>query len=197
MKITTYKTYAQADQSLDKFYYQNAMAFYGLYDQLQSVAENFQKRLATATKEQRTVLIEDLQAALSNLGKGERVIAPFRLYNCNHGYGFEVSYLNRGADATEGFFSSLDDLAHAVRDQAIRPPLSPYGITETLFLYTVTEPHHFSDEEKQKARTAQDYQHLTPDKQNDLDTRLEAYVEYGLGPEERQEFEQKYLQFFN
>ena len=197
MKINTYPTLQRAQYKLDLFYYKNAMIVYGLYDQLQGISSNFERKLQKASKEQAAILTQELVEAMAQLGRGEQLTAPLKLYNCNRGYGLEICYLGGETDVMDGFFTSIDDLANAVQDRMHRSSFSAFGVTETPFLYTITEPFHFSEEEKKKARAMHKYDQLNPAQQSDIDATLDAYVEYGLGPEERQKFEKKYLKFFN
>ncbi|MEK6940086.1 MAG: hypothetical protein AABX31_05135 [Nanoarchaeota archaeon] len=197
MNITTYSTHRKAHHKLDAFYFKNTLVVYDLLNQFAGIAKNFQRSIVRAAAEDRDPLAQEFKEACSQLGKGDRLTAPLKLYNCNRGYGFEISYLGDGADIMKGFFSSAEDLAAAVQDHRHRSSFSAFGLKETPFLYTVTEPYHFSEEEKKKARAIKGYEKMDPRQQSDADALLEAYVEYGLGPEERQEFEKAYLKFFN
>ena len=197
MKITTFKTYQLANQRLGNFYYKNAMVTHDIYSQFIGIARNFQKEVVRADKGQMDILAQEFRTALSQLGKREQITAPLKLYHCSLGYGLEVDYLNNEADVMEGYFTSVDALASAVREQRHQSPFSSFGVRETPFLYTVVEPYHFSEEEKKKVREIYQYDLLDHSQKSNLDTVLEAYVESGLGPEERQEFEKIYLKFFN
>src|SRR3989344_5210041 len=106
MKVTTYKNHERANWAMETFYYKNAVVICGLYDQLNGIAGNFKKNLQKATKEKAYAAAQEMKEALSQIGRGEQLTAPIRLYNCNRGYGFEISYLGQGADIMDGFFTS-------------------------------------------------------------------------------------------
>ena len=195
--ITTYITHQSANQGMEKFHYQNALVLYELSDQLTWIMEGFQKRLEKVAPKQRIPLAYEFKEVISEAGKGKKITAPLKLYNCNKGYGFEICYLGKNANVANGFFTSIDELVDNVRDSMSRSLFSPLGIEETSFLYTVTEPYHFSEQEKKKAREEQGYSGMDSSQQSHIDTLLDAFVEYGLGPEEAQEFEKAYLKFFN
>lgn len=197
MKITVYETHHKAWQKLDRFYYRNAMAIDDVCDRFTALAKNVEKSMPGSSKEQLEKLAQEFKEVLPQVGKGEKITAPFKLYNCNLGYGLEINYLGEGLSLWAGYFTSPETLADTARDRAMKLPLSYFGVQETPFLYTVTEPYHFSDAEKEKARREYDYEKLDRSQKSEVDATLEAYVECGLDPEERQEFEKAYLKFFN
>ncbi len=197
MKITTYSTHEQANRALSSFYFKNALVIYGIYSQFTPIAKNFQRTVVRASKEQAHTLAQEFKDACSQLGRGDKITAPFKLHNCIKGYGFKINYLDDEANIMWGYFKSIDALTTEVREQVSQSPFSFFGVKETPFLYTVTEPYHFSKKEKKEIREKCKYEGMSPNEKSNLDSILEAYTEYGLGPEEIKEFEKNYTRFFN
>jgi hypothetical protein len=197
MKVKTYSTLPEAHQDLERFYVQNTNSFTSIYSNFIAVAKNFQESLVHLPREEINPAIEGFSKALSELGKEEKVTMPLKLFNCSLGYGFEIHYLDDEADAMGGFFTSIDALVAATRTRMSKSRVQLFGADESPFFYTVTDPYHLSAEEKQKARKMYNFDTLEKALQSEMNTVLDAYVEYGLGPEECREFEREYLKFFN
>lgn len=197
MKVKVYGTLPEAERDLEKIYIQNANSFTSIYNNFIVLAKNFQESLIHLPKEKIQPAVEDFSKALSGLGKDEKVTMPLKLFNCSLGYGFEINYMDNDADAMGGFFTSIDDLVAATRTRMSKSRIQLFGADESPLFYTVTDPYHLSAEEKQKARKMYDFDTLNKELQGEMNTVLDAYVEYGLGPEECQEFEREYLKFFN
>lgn len=198
VKVKAYPTLQDAEPELMQFYYQNAILLTGIMNQSIAMVETARQTMTTKTPEKEiNLLIDQLSRSICQVGIGQEITLLGKLYNCSKGYTLEINYIEDDADTIEGYFKTIEELVEACRRQVQEAFPTHFGAKVSPFFYTILEPLHLSDQERQLAKELLGYRSMTCEQQRDFNITLEAYVEYGLGKEERQEFERSYARFFN
>jgi len=195
MKIKAYSTLQEAEKNLRSIFYQNGNIFSKLFDHGMAMIKNARQGKENAPEEELEALVNKVREAILQLGSKENITLPLKLYNCNHGYALEIQYIGP-PETVAGYFKTTEKLAQVARKKTKKTFAHEFGIQTSPFFYTVEEPHRLSEEMKERYKQIA-YQKIAKNKHWEVDAYLQAYVEYGLGTEERQEFEKTYLKFFN
>lgn len=201
-KVEVFATLKEADEKLRIHFSKNRDLVIRIFNELQARAKVYREstdfdKLHPEDKEA-TFTLEELLLLIKGLGQGETATALVKLYTFDlNSYAFDYMVFTSNDAITFAAYDSINTLAEKVREQLEQEKGGNIDLRTEPFFYTVLEPFTYSEQDKRKAREALNYQALSLEDKQVLDTFLDSYVERGLTTIEIKEFVSGYTKFLN